>query len=415
VTALERSTSEIDVGARIDALRHLPQGSEELVALLPENLPIYEGYSAAEMGRLRGYLLAAFADTGLPDAALPYVVESLETGHVAYEVAGAAIGLRGLKTPAAGVVAALVRAIENLSGADATVSFQSYNPAWPYGQPTTALTEVVRTIGHFGVQAQAALPRLEVLVQQRERFSSSVLEEMRRVLDKAGPGHGEHACDAACAGASCGCMPAVDLGVDLGSDESCCAEMASAEPVEDPTPVRATLEDQDGRPERFEEFFRGKPSVVAFFYTRCDNPYKCSLTITKLAALQASLEDRGLAGALKVAAITYDPEFDLPHRLRLYGSDRGVQFGEDARFFRVTSGFQEIRQRFHLGVNYGASTVNRHQTEVYLLNEQGEISASFTRMRWEVEAVLSAVEHLFPKPGQAQERAHRPPSRSRTA
>jgi protein SCO1/2 len=162
--------------------------------------------------------------------------------------------------------------------------------------------------------------------------------------------------------------------------------MASAEPVEDPTPMRAMLEDQDGRPERFEEFFRGKPSIVAFFYTRCDNPYKCSLTITKLAALQASLEERGLAGALKVTAITYDPEFDLPHRLRLYGSDRGVQFGKDARFFRITSGFQEIRQRFHLGVNYGASTVNRHQTEVYLLNEHGEISASFTRMRWEVVA-----------------------------
>jgi cytochrome oxidase Cu insertion factor (SCO1/SenC/PrrC family) len=406
VTALKRSTPETDVGARIDALRHLAQGRDELAALLPENLPIYEGRSAAQMGRLRGYLLAAFADTGLPDAALPYVVESLETGHVAYEVAGAAIGLRGLKTPAAGVVAALVRAIDNLSGADATVSFQSYNPAWPYAQPTTALTEVVRTIGHFGVQAQAALPRLEVLAQQRERFSSSVLEEMRRVLDRAGPGHGEHACDAACAGESCGCVSAVDL----GSDDSCCAEMASAEPVEDPAPMRAMLEDQDGRPERFEEFFRGKPSIVAFFYTRCDNPYKCSLTITKLAALQASLEERGLAGALKVTAITYDPEFDLPHRLRLYGSDRGVQFGKDARFFRVTSGFQEIRQRFHLGVNYGASTVNRHQTEVYLLNEHGEIAASFTRIRWEVEAVLSALEHLFPKPGQAQERAHCPPA-----
>jgi cytochrome oxidase Cu insertion factor (SCO1/SenC/PrrC family) len=390
VTALERSTSEGQVAALIDALRHLPEGPDELAALLPENLPIYQGRSAAQMGRLRGYLLAAFADTGLPDAALPYVIESLETGHVAYEVAGAAIGLRGLKTPAAGVVAALVRAIDNLSGADATVSFESYNPAWPYAHPTTALMEVVRTIGHFGVQAQAALPRLEVLAQQRERSSSSALEETRRVLDKAGAGQGEHACDAACEGESCGCVPAVDL----GSDDSCCAEMASAEPMEDPTPMRAMLEDQDGRPERFEEFFRGKPSVVAFFYTRCDNPYKCSLTITKLAALQASLEDQGLAGALKITAITYDPAFDLPHRLRLYGSDRGVQFGEDARFFRVTSGFQEIRRRLHLGVNYGASTVNRHQTEVYLLNEQGELSASFTRMRWEPKAVLSAVERL---------------------
>ena len=391
MTALESSTPETEVGALIDALRHLPRGPDELAALLPENLPMYEKRSAAEMGRLRGYLLAAFADTGLPDAALPYVIESLETGHIAYEVAGAAIGLRGLETPSVGVAASLLRAIDNLSGADATVSFESYKPAWPYAQPTTALTEVVRTIGHFGVRAEAALTELELLARQRERFPSPLLEEMRRVLDEAGAGHGEPACDAACECESCGCVPAVEL----GSDDSCCADLALPEQVQDHASMRAMLEDQDGRPESFEEFFRGKPSVVAFFYTRCDNPYKCSLTITKLAALQGSLEERGLAGALKVTAITYDPDFDLPNRLRLYGNDRGMQFGEDARFFRVTSGFQEIRRRFGLGVNYGPSTVNRHQTEVYVLDERGDTSASFTRLQWEVEAVLRAVENLF--------------------
>ena len=78
-----------------------------------------------------------------------------------------------------------------------------------------------------------------------------------------------------------------------------------------------------------------------------------------------------------------------------------MRFGRDTRFFRVTSGFQEIRQRFDLGVNYGTSTVNRHQAEVYVLNEQGDISASFTRMRWEVEAVLQAVANLLVVPDHA--------------
>lgn len=388
---------EAEVGAIIDALRHLPEGRDELVALLPENLPLYEGRSAAEMGRLRGYLLAAFAETGLPDVALPYVIESLETGHIAYEVAGAAIGLHGLETPSAGVVASLLRAIDNLGSADATVSFECYNPVWPYAQPTTALTEVVRTIGHFGVRAEAGLTGLERLVGQRDRFSSSVLEEMQRVLDKARAGHGEHACDATCHGEASGCAPTIEQ----DSGHACCADMALPEQAQDHAAMQVMLEDQDGRPECFEEFFRGKPSVVGFFYTRCDNPYKCSLTITKLAALEASLKERGLAGALQVAAITYDPEFDLPHRLRRYGIDRGLRFGRDTRFFRVTSGFQEIRQRFDLGVNYGTSTVNRHQAEVYVLNEQGDISASFTRMRWEVEAVLQAVANLLVVPDHA--------------
>jgi cytochrome oxidase Cu insertion factor (SCO1/SenC/PrrC family) len=390
VTLLERSTPEAALGARIDALRHLPQGADELAALLPESLPIYEQRSPAEMGRLRGYLLAAFADAGLPDAALPYVIESLESGHVAYEVAGAAIGLRGRQTPPTGVVAALLRAIDNLGGADATVSFEGYKPAWPYARPTTALTEVVRTIGHFGGRAEAALTELDRLVRQPDRFPSPVLDEMQRVLDRAGAAHGAHACGPGCDEASCGCAAAAGP----AADPSCCADPPMPEQAGDDAPTQAMLEDQDGRPERFEAFFRGKPSVVAFFYTRCDNPYKCSLTITKLATLQSRLEERGLAGALKVAAITYDPGFDLPNRLRSYGNDRGMRFGEDARFFRATSGFQEIRRRFDLGVNYGASTVNRHQTEVYVLDDQGEIASAFTRLRWEVEAVLRAVENL---------------------
>jgi cytochrome oxidase Cu insertion factor (SCO1/SenC/PrrC family) len=391
VTALERSTPETELGAYIESLRDLPQGPDELAALLPENLPIYQGRSAAEMGRLRGYLLAAFADTGLPDAALLYVLESLETGHIAYEVAGAAIGLRGLQTPSVDVAAPLLRAIDNLSGADATVSFETYNPAWPYAEPTTALTEVVRTIGQLGARAEAALEELGRLAQQQERFSRSVLEEMQRVLDKASAGHGEPACHAGCDGEACKCA----LAVELASDHPCCADMTLPEPVQDHATTGAMLQDQDGRTERLEDFFRGKPSVVAFFYTRCDNPYKCSLTITKFAALQASLEERGLADALRVAAITYDPEFDLPHRLRRYGTDRGMRFSEDTRFFRVTSGFQEIQRRFNLGVNYGASTVNRHQIEVYVLNREGGIAASFTRMPWEIEAVLRAAGNLL--------------------
>lgn len=391
----DSSTPERDIGALIDELRQSSQ-ADGLAALLPDNLRIYDGRSAAEMGRLRGYLLAAFADTGLPAKALPYVVESLETGYIASEVAGAAIGLRGLRTPSMELLASLLRAIDNISGVDTTVSFESYAPAWPYSQPTTALTELVRTIGHFGVLADAARPELGHLAQQRERFSNHVIDEMRCILDKAGAGDDEQACDAACACESCACTAVVEL----SPNDSCCAGMELREQKQDHASTRATLEDQNGVTASFEECFRDKPSVVAFFYTRCENPYKCSLTITKLAALQACIEQRGLTGALRVTAITYDGDFDLPNRLRSYGADRGIQFGEDARFFRVTAGFQDIRKRFDLGVNYGASTVNRHPTEVYVLNEAGDIAASFRRLQWDVEPVLRVVEDLVLKSSQ---------------
>ena len=75
--------------------------------------------------------------------------------------------------------------------------------------------------------------------------------------------------------------------------------------------------------------------MVAFFYTRCDNPNKCSLTITKLGRLQRRLADLGLDGRIQTAAITYDPEFDLPARLRAYGENRGVVFSPSDRLFRT--------------------------------------------------------------------------------
>ena len=309
------------------------------MALLPEDVPLYAGRTSAEVTRLRGYLLAAFADTGLPEPALPYVLEALESGHMPYEVAGAAIALRGLGGPGAGAVPYLLRAVRNLGGADATVSFESYDPRWPYARPTTALTEIRRTLAALGADAAA------------------------------GPGH-------------------------------CCHDMAAMEPLEAHAAgaLDVELEDQDGRPETFDGFFGGRPAVIAFFYTRCDNPYKCSLTVARLAQVQALVRERGLSGAIRLAAITYDPEFDLPKRLRRYGIDRGMTFGDDARFFRTTSGFDELRRRFRLGVNYGASTVNRHQIEVYVLDAEGGLAGSFTRFQWDPAAVLEAAEGLRAAP-----------------
>jgi cytochrome oxidase Cu insertion factor (SCO1/SenC/PrrC family) len=288
-------------------------------------------------------------------------------------------------------VRSLLRAIDNLAGADVTVSFESYKPAWPYTRPTTALTEVVRTIGHLGAHAAPVLPALALLSQQSERFSPAVREEMRHVLDRADARSEGSAHDAGSPASPGGTGPAVDP----GRDHSCCAGNRPHGGTHDPVSTHAVLEDQDGRRERFEDFVRGKPSVVAFFYTRCDNPYKCSRTVSQLARLQRSAHERGMAGSVNLTAITYDPDFDLPHRLKRYGTDRGMRFDESARFFRVTAGFPMIRQRFDLGVNYGASTVNRHQTEIYVMDGQGDVVASFTRHQWDAEAVLAVVESLI--------------------
>jgi protein SCO1/2 len=159
-------------------------------------------------------------------------------------------------------------------------------------------------------------------------------------------------------------------------------------------PAGVELEDQDGAHVTFREFFTGKPSVVAFFYTRCDNPNKCSLTITKLGRLQRRLADLGLDGRIQTAAITYDPEFDLPARLRAYGENRGVVFSSSARLFRTRGALAPVQDYFELGVSFGETLVNRHRIELFLLDQQGRVAGAFTRLQWDSEEVLAQAASL---------------------
>ena len=158
------------------------------------------------------------------------------------------------------------------------------------------------------------------------------------------------------------------------------------------------MQDQDGELLKFFEFFSGCPSIVVFFYTRCDNPMKCSLSVTKLARVQTLLDAQGLARRIRTAAITYDPEFDRADRLRVYGKDRAVRMDENHRMLRAIEGNDALREYFELGVNFIESLVNRHRIELYILDAAARIAVSFERLHWDEEQVATrAVETLKEK------------------
>jgi protein SCO1/2 len=151
------------------------------------------------------------------------------------------------------------------------------------------------------------------------------------------------------------------------------------------------MQDQAGKRLWLDEFLGVEPVVLAFFYTRCMNPERCSLTVTKLARLQDRLAGLGLRERVRIAAISYDPEWDLPHRLTGYGLDRGFRFDARNRFLRTTGPIAPVRALFDLGVGYGPSTVNRHRLELFLLDAQGAIARAFTRALWDEEEVAAAL------------------------
>ena len=368
-TARERTADRV---ASIEAARQHADAARQLLALLAEGSPLYAGCGSNEVERLRGYVLASFETVGLPDDAVPFVLEELETGRHPYAIAGAARALRGAATVPREAPGLLVDAIVRLRGTDDVVSFEHFAPDAVTAGSVTALGELATTLSLLGPAAKDALPALGWVAADREgRFSSAVRTALGEALEAV----------ARTATAPC-----------------CCGHASAAEPgppreaaPEAPRPQLTTveLENQDGERLSFNEAFSGRPTALAFFYTRCTNPDKCSLTVTRLAQLAWHVTAEALDA--NVAGISYDPRWDNPSRLRRYGTDRGMQFSPRCSLMRTVGSFSPLLDTFELGVGFGPVTVNRHRLDVVVLDGELRVVTRFERRLWSDETVLDAL------------------------
>ena len=374
--ATQDAWSEAQFAELVDTLAADPDQYDQLIDLLREDHSLYDQRGATTIVRMRGWVLIALARRGVSDAALLFVLEELATGTDAYLIGAAARALRAYSSPTAALAPFVMRALTNIRYHDEPLSFESYGEYAVSSAGTSAMRELLSTLTWLGPHARGVLSELKSLRAQCGGLAKMLLTDLDGAL-KA--------------------IRSTEQGDDVGTD-SCCglpgglgsafswafAARRSCEAIE-----QTVFEDQDGASITFKEFFRGHPSIVVFFYTRCDNPRKCSLTITKLARIQKLLEERGLASQIHTAAITYDPGFDLPERLRGYGQNRDLHMDERNRMLRSIDGLNALRNHFKLGVNFIESLVNRHRIEVYILDAEGRIAASFQRIHWDEQQVVS--------------------------
>jgi len=294
---------------RIRAMPRTPNGDRRLSAMLRQDGAHFAGLSTADAEWVRGLILAAFEHRAAPDAALPTIKEELRTSLNPVVLAGAARAVRGLATVDGELRTLLAAASERIALGDEYVCFDDAEP----GSPTrTAREEIAAALAHVVPMASTC----------------------------------------------CATGPSAGQPADSLEALSLCPGALS--------PV--TLEDQFGEKTRLVEVLRSRSSLVAFFYTRCMNPAKCSLTVTRLAALARHLRDDGRSGDLNVLAISYDGEFDVSSRLLDFGRDRGFPFDETAKIVRCVAGWSAVRQQFGLQVGYGGSTVNAHARELFMVS-----------------------------------------------
>lgn len=383
--AVTGALSEPEFAALVDTCAAAPDGREQLTDLLREDHPCYDQRGTATTVRMRGWVLLALARAGVPDTALPFVLEELESGADAYLVAAAARALRSYAAPAEAWAPILMGAIRNIRYRDDLVSFDGYGEYAVSSAGTSPLRELLAALEWLGPRAQKILGELESLAKPPAALPNKLLIHVERAVAAIrGPSAVEGACDGS---ETCCALP-------VGLRSALLWAPASRRRAE-PAGGSIAFEDHDGAQTNFKDFFSGHPSIVVFFYTRCDNPMKCSLTVTKLGRIQKLLEERGLAGKVYTAAITYDPAFDHAERLRRYGLERGVRLNASQRMLRATAGIDALRSHFQLGVNFIESLVNRHRIELFILDADARIAASFHRLQWdEVQVVDRTIKVL---------------------
>jgi protein SCO1 len=322
-----------------------------LIDLCEERHPAYEDQPASAVNRMRGWVLESLCRVGpLPDEALPFVLEELENAQDPYLIAVAASCLRTYPQPLPSFCDALSRASGNARGMEAPVMLGVYGGIGPGGGGGT-----------------------------------SPMRELAATIEWMGP----HAVRPA--GSCCPELPESIMGLFR--------RKASERPAASQRAVdRVALEDQGGQTKTYRERLRGQPSIVVFFYTRCDNPLKCTLTISKLSRVQKILEERGLFDRIHTAAITYDPAYDTPERLLRYGRNRGFRFdGDRHSLLRATAGIDVLRRHFELGVSFFESLVSRHRIEVFVLDREGRVAYTFQRLNWSEEKAVDEAAALLTK------------------
>jgi protein SCO1/2 len=343
--------------------------------MLAEEGPLFAGRGTNEAERLRGYVLSSFETAGLPPEAVPFVLEELETGGNPYTVAAAARALAGATEVPGETPGLLVGAIARLRGSDEVVSFERFEQMPTSANAITAITELARRLALLGALAKPALADLRALIaDEGETFSPAVLSELVRTAEAIE--HSKHSVDACCSDEHDPEAAAPQGGVP--------SRLPAGQHLKD-----LALESQDGTRLSFSEAFLGRPTALAFFYTRCMNPAKCSLTVTRLARLARLLAEGELDA--NVAGISYDPAFDRPARLKTYGADRGMIFSPRCRLLRTVGPFDPVRESFDLGVGFGPVTVNRHRIDLVVLDASLAAKERFERRLWEEGIVLEAL------------------------
>jgi cytochrome oxidase Cu insertion factor (SCO1/SenC/PrrC family) len=309
--------------------------SNALTQWLRESHPIYAGRMPSQAAQFRGFLLASLGGFAPNDELRRYVKSELTFNGHPFNVAAAAVAARAFPESSEELRPLLE---PYLGGAfvDEAVDVMTPELTYPLAHPTRARAEIVKTMEAFDAVPACC----------RRHPTAGTLE----IVDK----HRR--------------------------------KRVSARAVK--------LEDQDGKALEFADL-RGRPFVLAFFYSQCTNQLKCVSTVRQLQFLSAACAKDNLSARVGIYAMTYDPHFDTAPILRQYGRMHGLKFAPNVRLLKSAGSAPDaLREELNLRVSYGAGTVSQHGTQLFVFDKEGRIAATVENEVWSAAEVKNCLAKL---------------------
>ena len=116
-----------------------------------------------------------------------------------------------------------------------------------------------------------------------------------------------------------------------------------------------------------------RPTLLMFFFTRCENPNKCSRTVTYAGELQKELKSRRNDDPFRIILVTYDPVTDDRERLSQYAMSRGAELSAgNLTVLRPLDGsLSPLCDELLVPVGFALGNVAVHDVVAYLLDKRG--------------------------------------------
>lgn len=140
----------------------------------------------------------------------------------------------------------------------------------------------------------------------------------------------------------------------------------------------------------------GRPTVISFVYTRCNNPNKCPAVMAAFTRLSQQLENNHLLSDVNLALISYDAQWDSVETINSYARLHGLALNDRVSFYVPQASCSgQFFKDLDIKVSINSGGITLHKLQLFLLDAKGNLARSYDTVLWDNNRVLADLRQLL--------------------